>query len=270
MSELGRIYGFFEKQVNLYRKFWVWEFTWIFYAIVTTLSIGLIGAGMNELTGGDVDTKEVTLYLLVGSIVWGYLAIVFWEISHTISLERWEGTLEYTFMAPISRVSHLLGTSIFALTYGIFRTSIVFVIAVLFFEISFEGMNIAGAALILAVSSMAFVGLGMIAAIFPLLSAEKGSQFNHIIEASIMMVSGIFYPVSVLPGWMQVLSKFSPATYTIEGMRMAILEGYTIPQLIPYIQPLIILGIICIPGGILIFSQVEKHVKKVGTLKRSG
>jgi len=141
MSEIRRIYGFIEKQVNLYRKFWVWEVTWMFYSIVTALSIGLIGVGMNQITNGNVDTHQVTLYLLVGSIVWSYLALVFWEISHTISWERWEGTIEYTFMAPVSRISHLVGTSIFALFYGVARTSIVFVIAVLFFRISFAGLR---------------------------------------------------------------------------------------------------------------------------------
>lgn len=270
MIELRRVWGFVEKQINLYKKFWLWEVTWMIYAIVTALSIGLIGAGMNEITGGNVEGKEVTLYLLVGSIVWGYLAIIFWEISHTISIERWEGTLEYTFMAPVSRVSHLFGMSIFALIYGIIRTSIVFIVAVLFFDISFSGMNMFGALVILAISSVAFVGLGMVAAIFPLISPEKGSQFNHIIEAVIMMVSGIFYPVSVLPGWMQILSKFSPATYTIAGMRKAILEGANTNELTPYIIPLLILGVVCVPLGLVIFHYVEVHVKRVGKLKRSG
>ena len=270
MIDFNRSWGFVEKQINLYKKFWVWEITWIIYAIVTALSIGLIGAGMNEITGGTVEGKEVTLYLLVGSIVWSYLSIVFWEISHTISIERWEGTIEYTFMAPVTRVSHLVGMSIFAILYGIVRTSIVFLVAVFFFKISFAGMNIAGALLILAVSSIAFVGLGMIAAIFPLLSPEKGSQFNHIIEASIMMVSGIFYPVTVLPGWMQFFSQFSPATYTIEGMRKAILEGYPTGMLVPYLKPIILLGVVCVPAGLLVFKFVEDHVKRAGKLRRSG
>lgn len=264
------IYGFVEKQLNLYKKFWLWEITWMIYSVVTTLSIGLIGAGMNEIAGGTIDTQEITLYLLVGSIVWSYLALVFWEISHTITWERWEGTLEYTFMAPVSRASHLFGTSIFAIVYSLIRAAAVFVVAVWFFGLDLSGLNLFGAMLILALSSVAFIGLGMIAAVFPLLSPEKGPQFNHIIEASLMMVSGVFYPITVLPGWMQKLSVFSPARYTIEGMRKALLENVGTGELVQYFTPLIILGALLVPLGIFTFSLVEEHAKKTGKLRRTG
>ena len=79
--------------------------------------------------------------------------------------------------------------------------------------------------LIVVTGSMSFVGLGMFAAVLPLLSPEKGLQMTNIIKALVLLVSGVYYQVSVLPAWMQLLSKISPADYMLEGMRAALLEG---------------------------------------------
>ena len=44
-----------------------------------------------------------------------------------------------------------------------------------------------------------------------------------------LVVSGVYYPVSVLPGWLQAVAKISPATYALRGLRHAILNGASIP-----------------------------------------
>ena len=68
-------------------------------------------------------------------------------------------------------------------------------------------------------------GLGMLAAVLPLLSPEKGLQMTNIIKALVLLVSGVYYEISVLPAWMQPLSKISPAYYMLVGMREALLKG---------------------------------------------
>ena len=70
---------------------------------------------------------------MVGAIFWNYLSVVFCWIAETISVERWEGTLEYTMMAPIRRWSQLLGSVIYAMVYGLVHTSVIFIALVLFF-----------------------------------------------------------------------------------------------------------------------------------------
>ncbi|MGQ9477758.1 MAG: ABC transporter permease, partial [Candidatus Bipolaricaulia bacterium] len=87
------------------------------------------------ITGQRVDTAYLTLYLLVGTLVWAYLATVFDGLSEAISWERWEGTIEYTLMAPISRLTHLLGTTAFAIAYGLVRTLLILAVVALFFQI---------------------------------------------------------------------------------------------------------------------------------------
>jgi ABC-2 type transport system permease protein len=67
--------------------------------------------------------------------------------------------------------------------------------------------------------------------ILPLLFPERGAQMTHVIIAMLLLVSGVYYPVEVLPEILQKLAVLSPATYVLDGTRQAILEGLPTSQL---------------------------------------
>jgi ABC-2 type transport system permease protein len=271
MKIVSHILAFLERQLNLYKRFWKWELVWMVYLIISTLSIGFLGAGANEITGGDFDTNKYILYLLVGSLVWGYLSGIFWEMTEIVQMERWEDVIEYTFMAPVNRLVHLVSMAFFAIIYSILRTFILLVAMALVFNLDLSQTNYAGALTIMLGGSFAFIGLGMIMALFPLISPEKGQMVGRISEAVILIVSGIYYPISVLPGWMQSVAKLSPATYALEGMRAAILDGAsTLSLLSSYVWQMLAAGVVLIPLGYFLFMQAEKFAKQHGKLTRSG
>ena len=264
MNLKAQAYGsiaFIERNFALIKRYIGWEVVFLTYNIVNALAIGLIGARMG---------KDMVLYLVVGAMVWGFLSILFHEISESIAWERWEGTIEYTFMAPINRFTHLIGNCLHAVTYGVIRSTLILVLVVLFFGISIQGANLPGLVIILIVSGLSFVGLGLIAAVLPLLSTEKGAYATHIFEAVLLLVSGVYYEIEVLPVWIRPLSYISPATYTLRAMRAALLQGTGLGELLPTIVLLLVIGIILIPLGIIVFRQAEFYAKKTGKLKRSG
>ncbi len=86
----------------------------------------------------------------------------------------------------------------------------------------------------------------------------------------LLVVSGVYYSVSILPGWMQVLAKISPATYALDGIRKAILEGTPVTGLWSDIWPLLVIGTVAIPLGFFVFNRGEVYAKRNGLLKRSG
>jgi ABC-2 type transport system permease protein len=120
------------------------------------------------------------------------------------------------------------------------------------------------------VASISFIGIGMMTAVLPLISPEKGTQLGFVAQGLLLVVSGVYYPVDVLPGWMQWLSTISPATYALEGIRAAILDGASLGSLWHDIWPLLIIGAACIPLGLWIFNRGEVYAKRRGKLKRSG
>lgn len=253
--------AFVERNFALIKRYFGWELVFLTYNVVNALAIGLIGATMG---------KEMVLYLVVGAMVWGFLSILFHEISESIAWERWEGTIEYTFMAPISRFVHLLGNCLHAVVYGVIRSSLILFIIVFFFGISIKGANLPGLIIILIVSGLSFVGLGLVAAILPLLSTEKGAYATHIFEAVLLLISGVYYEIDVLPVWIRPLSYISPATYTLKAMRAALIGSASFKELLPTIILLLLIGCVLIPLGIIIFKQAEFYAKKTGKLKRSG
>lgn len=262
--------AFFFRELDMRKRNWAWQLVWIVYDLMWALSVGFLGLGVAAISGANIDTDTYVLYLLVGSFMWTYLSSIFGIVSWAVTWERWEGTIEYTFMAPVKRTLHLIGNSIFAIIYGLFRMIVVFGIASLVFDFSLSGANLVGAGIILVFASVSFIGLGMIAAVLPLISPEMGDKTTLIVEAIVMMISGIFYPITTLPIWMQYISKLSPGTYALEGMRQAILHSLSTAELWKYIWPLIIIGLILIPLGKFIFTLGERYVKRTGKLKRDG
>ena len=93
---------------------------------------------------------------------------------------------------------------------------------------------------------------------------------TFVISSLMLLVSGVYYPISVLPDWMQPLATVSPATYVLEGMRLALLEDAPTAALGSSLLPILLLGIIALPIGIMVFGWGERYAKRTGRLKRSG
>src|SRR5918999_989942 len=179
LRELIATWGFAQRNYYITKRYVWWELVWLAYTMANVMSIGYIGAGVTAAGGSDApaNSAALTTYLLVGALLWSYLSMLFDIMSETVGWERWEGTIEYTFMAPASRATHLVGTGIYAVVYGILRTALL---------------------------------LGVVAFIF---------------GSFLLLISGVYYPIDVLPGWMQSLAYVSPVYYALEGIRATLLDG---------------------------------------------
>ena len=269
--EFKATYAFVERNANLIKRYWSWELVWLVYSIANSLSVSYIGLGMEVLGGGQqVDGRYLVLYLVVGTLVWRYLSLIFYWITDIIGIERWEGTIEYTLMAPIHRVTHMAGQTLFAVIYSLLFTGVILLITVVLFEIDISKANLFGGMTMLLVGSLSFIGIGIMGSVLPMLFPERGSQMTHVIIAILLLVSGVYYPVQVLPEMLQKLAVFSPATYVLDGTRQALLEGAALPQLWPYIWPTLLMGVVMIPFGLWIFNQAERYAKRTGKLHRNG
>ena len=268
-AEFIALTGVVERNAYLVRRYVWWELAFFLWTVANTLTIVFIAEGV-EATGGQIDVEQLTIVLLIGAVIWAYLGMIFEILTETVAWERWEGTIEYTFMAPLSRSVHLTGMGLFAIVYGLIQSVLLFTVVAFFFDLSLPDANFASALTVLAVASVSFVGIGMMTSVLPLISPEKGTQLGFIAQGILLVVSGVYYPVSVLPEWMQWLATISPATYALEGTRQAILEGADIADLWSQLWPLLVIGAVSIPLGLWVFRLGERHAKRHGKLKRSG
>lgn len=269
-TQMRASYAFVERNFNLVKRYWGWEIVWLAYTIANALSVAFIGVGAGAITGQTVDTDYFVLYLVIGTLVWHFLSVVFDNLSEVIAWERWEGTIEYTFMAPVHRFTHMFGQTLFSLAYGLLHTGVVLIAVAAFFRIDLSQANLPGGLLVLLAGSFSFIGFGVMASVLPLLFPERGAQMTHVIQALLLLFSGVYYPISVLPEWMQKVAMLSPATYVLIGMRAALLENASLAELWPYIWPLLIAAVIALPVGLRIFTSAERYAKRTGRLKRNG
>jgi ABC-2 type transport system permease protein len=271
VHEFRATYAFVERNANLVKRYWSWEIVWMAYSIANSLSVSYIGLGMERIAGGsNIDSRYLVLYLVIGTLVWRYLSSIFYWITDIIGIERWEGTIEYTLMAPIRRLTHMAGQTLFAVFYSLLFTAVILVVTVILFELDLTGANLVGGSIMLLVGSLSFVGVGIMGSVLPLLFPERGSQMTHVIIALLLLVSGVYYPIDVLPSALQAMAVYSPATYVLEGTRNALLEGMPTQQLWPYIWPTLLMGFIAVPFGLWVFKQAERYAKRTGKLHRNG
>ena len=269
--EIKATYAFMERNANLIKRYWSWELVWLVYSIANSLSVSYIGLGMEMIGGGQqVDGRYLVLYLVVGTLVWRYLSMIFYWITDIIGIERWEGTIEYTLMAPVRRLTHMAGQTLFAVVYSLLFTGVILLITVVLFEIDMSRANLLAGTAMLIAGSLSFIGVGIMGSILPMLFPERGSQMTHVIIALLLLVSGVYYPIEVLPDVLQKLSVFSPATYVLEGARQALLDDASLPSLWPNIWPTLLMGFIAIPLGLWVFNQAERYAKRTGKLHRNG
>ncbi len=273
-TEVRASYAFVERNINLVKRYWGWELVWMLYTIANSIAVVLIAQGTNSAVGAqaltDTEIDQFVLFLAVGALVWHYLAVVFETVSDMISWERWEGTIEYTFMAPVHRGTHMVGTALFSLVYGLVHTAVVLIIIVLMFDLDMAQANFVSATLVLVVGSVSLIGIGIMGAVLPLLYPERGMQMTHVIQAALVLISGVYIPAQDMPEPLASLSVISPARYIIEGMREALIDGATPWDLWKTMLGLLGAGLLLIPFGVWVFSLGERYAKRAGKLKRSG
>jgi ABC-2 type transport system permease protein len=106
--------------------------------------------------------------------------------------------------------------------------------------------------------------------VLPLLAPEKGEQMGTAVQGLLLLVSGVYYPISVLPAPLRWAGVVSPLTYTLSGVRRALLDDAATSALLRPLGALLIAGTLLIPIGLWVFGRAERRAKRKGLLKRSG
>ena len=260
--EFRASFAFVERNFNLTKRYWGWEVAFMVYSVAGALAVTLIGR--------DQNSARLILSLMIGATFWNYLSVVFSIIAEQISWERWEGTLEYTMMAPVRRVSQLLGSTVFAICWGLIHTTVVLTTLVLFFGIDLSHADFVTAIVLMLVGSLSIIGIGMMAATLPLIWVERGDQMVFVIQSLLLLISGVYYSVTILPAPMQVIAAFSPATYILDGVRQALIDGAPVTAMGGHLLPLAVMAVVFIPLGVFVFGRAERYAKRTGKLKRVG
>lgn len=209
-------------------------------------------------------TQDYLGFIAIGTTVWMWQNVVLWSVGLILRNEQLRGTLETNWLTPTWRFSFLLGSTATQLITMLVFLAVAMLEFGLFFGVKLHGSPLL-ALLVLAASIPPIYGLGFAFASL-VITLKEANAFVFLVRGLVMIFCGITFPVSLLPGWMQGVSRWLPQTYIIQGMRKAILSGADLPALLPELIPLGIFGLIWLGLGYVLFAWMERRARKTGAI----
>lgn len=203
-------------------------------------------------------------FSFVGIVLTTYSFTALRSFSGGLRRAQVTGTLEVLLLTKANLPTIILGWSLYPFLQSTLQLIIYMSIGFLILGLSFEGANLLGAALTLVLTVIIMGGMGILAASFTLVF-KQGDPFTGVMVAASGLLSGTVYPVSALPGWLQVVSQALPQTHAIEAMRLAILRNFSIAELMPQLLPLVGFALI-VPLALWAFSFAMYRAKLEGSL----
>lgn len=212
--------------------------------------------------GSDVTYLE---FAAVGIAVGVFIQFGLDRVSAAMRGEQLMGTLESVLVTPTAPSTVQLGSVAFDLVYIPLRT-VVFLTAV---TIVF-GLNLSAAglvpALVVLVAFMPFVwGLGVATAAL-LLTFKRGGGLVGLGFVGIGLLSGVYFPLGLLPGWLTAIAEANPISHAIEAMRDSLLGQASLGSVLPTVALLIPCSVASLALGLGAFRLAVRRERRRGTL----
>lgn len=212
-----------------------------------------------ERYGGDYFS-----FALVGIVFMTYTGVFLGTVVSTIRGGQTLGTLELVLTTQTSLATYLLGSSLYALVRGTIMIAGFLLLGTLAFGMDLQGANFVAGVIVLVLGMLAVLGLGIISGSF-ILVYKQGDPLSMAVGAGVFLLSGVVYPVSVLPGWLQAGSWILPHTHALEALRLALLQGYSIAQLAPQLFILALFGAGIFLAGLVLFNYAFQRARVEGS-----
>ena len=204
-------------------------------------------------------------FVLIGIAFSNYLNVAIRSLSKSIRDAQMMGTLEALLVTQTEIPTIILGSSIYSYLFTSFQVLLYLVLGAFLFGVDFASANFLGAFIILIFTITSFGSIGIISASF-IMIFKRGDPITWLITSLSWLLGGVYYPIEILPDWLEKLSYLIPITYSLNGMRLALLQGSSLIELKLYIVTLFMFTIFLLPLGLFIFSKAVKIAKHDGSL----
>jgi ABC-2 type transport system permease protein len=205
---------------------------------------------------------SVTQYIVIGNALQSMSFSAVFAVANITSQDKWQGTLPSTMVTPANRVALFIGRAWFQVLLSALIAAAGLVYAAVLFGVSFATANFVGIALVVFLTSVAMISFGL------LISAVGLYMRTALIVANIflfvtLLLSGVNFPVSSLPAWLQPVSWVIPLTYGTSALRMAI-GGSSLGSLFPLLGWEALDGLAVMVIGYALFRGFEGLSRRTG------
>jgi ABC-2 type transport system permease protein len=204
-------------------------------------------------------------FLLIGVALTDSVTLSLTTFARQIREGQMTGTLETTLLSPVRLAWILIYSSLWAYFFSAIRLVLYLSVGSILYGVDMFQANILSALVIFILTVLCFMGLGMLWAGVVLLM-KRGEAVMNLAGYALILLSGVLFPVEMLPTWVQHAANFIPLTHSLEGMRLALLQGKALQDLMPIVYMLLVFGVVLQTLGIATFNLAVDVTKRVGSL----
>jgi ABC-2 type transport system permease protein len=204
-------------------------------------------------------------FMLVGLALTDCVGVSLTTFGSQIREGQLTGTLEATLLSPVPLAVILLFSSLWAYCFSAIRFVLYLVVGGVLYGVQLGNANLLSAAAIFALTVISFAGVG-IAWASVILLVKRGEAILATISVVVILISGVVFPRTLMPGWIQQLAEFVPLTPALDGMRLALLRGDGVGDLAGTMLRLSIFAVVLMVTGIIAFSGAVALSKRTGSL----
>jgi ABC-2 type transport system permease protein len=226
---------------------------WVLYNVVYG------GAKLAPGFGVAVGSSGYISFITVGNAFYVFVFAAAFVVGRVMFWERATGTIEATFMSPMSRLAYMSGIMVAAATNSLIDFAAVFLLGVAFgFQIALFNAPLFFCSLLL--TAFGLFGIGLITNAVTLTFRDRTTTANSLMIL-FMVFCGLVCPVEFMPSWAQMISQALPLTYGVRLMRASLLGTGTVNATYDVVA-LLILGVIYFVIGAITLRQIEKNLRK--------
>lgn len=203
-------------------------------------------------------------FLLIGVGFLDYVGISLRSFTNSLRESQLTGTLEIIMLSPTRLWQLLLYSSLWVYLLATVRFGLYLLVGMLF-KLDLDQANVPAALVVLFLAVVALASFGIVSASVTLV-IKRGEFLNTAMAMLSSFAGGVLFPVALLPGWLQVVAQFIPTTHALEGLRLALFQGYGVVELLPQILVLLAMIAVLLPIALGSFSLAMRWSRATGSL----
>ena len=271
ISDLKALGAVIRREWTIFVRYPSWIIALFIWPVIFPLGYVLTARALSGVDGSGLATFQQTTglneyvgYIGVGTMIWMWQNIVLWAVGYSLRNEQMRGTLESNWLSPTWRFAYLLGSSIPQMI-SMFILMVVSGLEYAFlFRVQFSG-SLWLAILVILAAIPAVYGIGFAFASL-VITLKEANAFVFLVRGLVMIFCGITYPLALLPGWMQAISRWLPQTYIIHAMRSAALSTDGFAGIAYDLQMMALFGVFWLALGYVLFTVMEKRARRTGAI----
>lgn len=204
-------------------------------------------------------------FVLIGIAVQNYLTVSLSRFSGNLRESQLSGTLEAVLVTPVRLPSFLMGSTAYSFVLNALRIFIYLAVGSLLFHVHFNWARLPVALGVIGLTIAAFSSLGIFSAAFIMLF-KRGDPINWGFNVVSWLLGGVYYPVNILPSWLQKVAYIIPMTHSLEALRLILLTEHRLSMLWDHLLVLGLWGAIGLPVSLFCFRYALNRARMQGTL----